>query len=246
MPTSIGGGPAGGRRTGPKPRFTADDAIDAALELGLDSFTLGAVAKELGVSTPSLYRIVESRSDLVELSLARTADSLVAPPAELPWPDQLRHYVDTMWALLENHPGVDRAIMDYPGAHAAAQRYFRELADSVMAAGFPGDGGALDFVLDFLGDTILMTHVSIAAMRREISPGRSGLDQAVDKLLAEASKSGGRTHVPPDRSWLVRGRLDAKVEFIIAGIEAGLAVDLSVNLGAGRDAGRDAVSPTEP
>lgn len=212
----------GGRRTGPKPRFTVNDAVDAALKLGLDTFTLGDVAAELGVSTPSLYRIAASRAELVELALIRVAASLVPPPNDLSWQEQLRDYVESMWGTLENHPGIDRIIMDYPGAHAAVQGYLRDLSQSVLAAGFPGDVERLDFVIDFLGDTVIATHLSIVAMRREVSPGRSGLEQARDKLKDEAAASGRDTRITPHDSWVERGHLDAKVEFILSGVEAGL------------------------
>lgn len=54
-----------GRKTGPKPKFSAADVIDAVLEIGLDRFTMAQVAKKVGVGAPSLYRIYESREDLV-------------------------------------------------------------------------------------------------------------------------------------------------------------------------------------
>ncbi|MFV8381419.1 hypothetical protein [Corynebacterium hindlerae] len=51
----------GTSRTGPKPRFAEQDAVNIALELGLTDFTLGAVADRLGVRTSALYRIIASR-----------------------------------------------------------------------------------------------------------------------------------------------------------------------------------------
>ncbi|GAB2512798.1 hypothetical protein CATRI_08120 [Corynebacterium atrinae] len=79
--------------------------INAALKLGLDTFTLGGIAA--------------LRADLVELALIRVAASLVPPPNHLTWQEQLRIYVESMWGTLENHPGIDCIIMDYLGAPAA-------------------------------------------------------------------------------------------------------------------------------
>lgn len=188
----------------------------------MDRFSLGGVASELGVSAPSLYRVVESRSALVDLCLDRAAEGLTPPDPSMPWQAQLRNYVDEMWELLEGFPGLGRVILDRPGAHVAVQGYFRALAESVAEASFPGDTELLDFVLDFLGDTTLITHLGIENMRRKFDGDRTGLDEAMRKLEAEAESSGGRTHIAADDSWLVRGFLDSKVDFIIAGVEVGL------------------------
>jgi len=45
-----------GKRTGPRPGFTRNDVVEAALELGIADFTLTAVAKRLGVAVSGLYR----------------------------------------------------------------------------------------------------------------------------------------------------------------------------------------------
>ncbi|WP_290216460.1 hypothetical protein [Corynebacterium atrinae] len=50
-------------------------------------------------------------------------------------------------------------------------------------------------MIDFLGDTVMATHLSIVAMRREVSPGRSGLEQARAKLRDEATASGRNTRI---------------------------------------------------
>lgn len=210
-----------GRRTGPKPRFTVAMTVAAAMRLGLDSFTLAQVAKELGVSTPSLYRVVASREELARLCLRHAAGCLQLPDPHATWPDQLRQFVDAMWGMLELFPGLARALLENPGSHTNVQGYIRKLTASLAAAGFPGDGQVVDFTLDFLADTTIMTHLSIMPMRAEISPGYTGLDQARDLLAAEAAASGGRTHFAAEDSWIRRGYLDAKVEFIIAGVAAG-------------------------
>ena len=47
-----------GRPTGPRPGFSRDDVVDAALELGIADFTLTAVAKRMGVAVSGLYRTI--------------------------------------------------------------------------------------------------------------------------------------------------------------------------------------------
>ncbi|MGO2737025.1 TetR family transcriptional regulator, partial [Corynebacterium variabile] len=53
------------RRSVGRPSRTSLDALqDAALTLGLDSFTLAAVAKEVGVAEATVYNYVHSRDEL--------------------------------------------------------------------------------------------------------------------------------------------------------------------------------------
>ena len=54
-----------GRKTGPKPKFTSEDAVMAALHLGIDRFTIAGVATQLGVATSAVYRLFDSRDALV-------------------------------------------------------------------------------------------------------------------------------------------------------------------------------------
>lgn len=42
-----------GRKTGPKPKFSAADVIDAVLEIGLDRFTMAQVAKRWELVLPA-------------------------------------------------------------------------------------------------------------------------------------------------------------------------------------------------
>ena len=53
-----------GRKTGPKPKFTSEDAVMAALRLGIDRFTIAGVATQLGVATSAVYRLFDSRDAL--------------------------------------------------------------------------------------------------------------------------------------------------------------------------------------
>ena len=68
------------------------------------------------------------------------------------------------------------------------------------------------FALDFIGDTVLATHIGMSAMRH--SP--EGLDivrRTITELSAETLLDN------KDRWNPQRGFLDAKIEFIIAGLQ---------------------------
>ncbi|WP_260461900.1 TetR/AcrR family transcriptional regulator [Streptomyces lateritius] len=88
---------------GPKPGLTLDRIVDAAVALaaaeGLGAVSMGRVAKELGVSTMSLYRYVSAKSELYVL-MQESATG--APPALFPpgagWREALEAWA---WALRE-------------------------------------------------------------------------------------------------------------------------------------------------
>ncbi|HCT14480.1 MAG TPA: hypothetical protein DIW82_06730 [Corynebacterium nuruki] len=58
------------RRRGRPSRFSPADAVAAALDIGVSTFTMSAVAQRLEVTTPALYRCFPSREALLEASLS--------------------------------------------------------------------------------------------------------------------------------------------------------------------------------
>ncbi|GAA4787967.1 TetR/AcrR family transcriptional regulator [Corynebacterium canis] len=211
-----------GRKTGPKPRFHIDDVVRTALTIGLDDFTLADVARTLQVTTPSLYRVVATRDHLIHFCLAAMADSLTLPPNTLSWKEQLRYYAEELWRFAERYPNSIKTLIQTPGAHVHVQRYFRTINKSIMAAGFPGTSEDVDFALDFLGDTVFMTHLQIAGLRNYNENGTTGYERAEQLLSAEAAESGEPTHMPVDESWRDRGYLDRKIDLILKGFDGRL------------------------
>ena len=55
-------------RRGRPPQISRQDVVGAAMEIGLDRFTMTSVAERLGVTTPALYTHVDGRDDLLELA----------------------------------------------------------------------------------------------------------------------------------------------------------------------------------
>ena len=60
-------GRGGARGPGRPARISQRQIVDAALDLGLDAFTMQGIAERLGVSTPSLYSHVAGRGEVLEL-----------------------------------------------------------------------------------------------------------------------------------------------------------------------------------
>ncbi|MEV7675797.1 TetR/AcrR family transcriptional regulator [Streptomyces sp. NPDC088752] len=88
---------------GPKPGLTLDRIVGAAVALasaeGLDAVSMGRVAKELGVSTMSLYRYVSAKSELyVLMQEAATGAPPELPPAGTDWREAMAAWA---WAMRE-------------------------------------------------------------------------------------------------------------------------------------------------
>jgi AcrR family transcriptional regulator len=83
---------------GPKPGLSLDRIVDAAVALaateGLGAVSMGRVAKELGVSTMSLYRYVGAKDELY-LLMQETA---MGPPPLAPPPDTEWREALSLWA----------------------------------------------------------------------------------------------------------------------------------------------------
>ncbi|MCF4007577.1 TetR/AcrR family transcriptional regulator [Corynebacterium uropygiale] len=196
----------------------------------MDNFTLTGVAKDLGVSTPSLYRLIRSRSDLVDLCLHHLArqfphkkPSVSEKEPDSPrWRALLWGYVDDFWDLMQQHPGLGISIATHPGAHAHAQPYIHALSQELIEAGFPGNPKQVDFVIDYIGDLVITTDIFITSMRAHYDNGDRGIDVARRRLSEQAQMTGQNTHIPATESWVARGGLDAKVTYLLNSIEAGI------------------------
>ena len=92
---------------GPKPRWSLEQLLDTAVELGdqqgIDAISMSGVAKALGSGTMSLYRYVESREDLVILAADRALGSAGVEIDGAP-ENQLRTWVRKLRAVYEQHP----------------------------------------------------------------------------------------------------------------------------------------------
>lgn len=197
------------RKVGRKPAFDADDVIAAAFAEGVDRFTMAAIAERLGVVTPAIYRVFPSRDEIEAACLRKAAASIALPDSGSGWREVLRMWADECWKVCEDHRGLTRAVFANPIAfnhieHVAAA-YARALTD---------DGWTVEqaaFALDFLGDTVFASHLGIQAMRDVDASGETGYDRARRSAADDAV-------FRPEPAWIDRTALDAKVDFIIAGL----------------------------
>ncbi|MGP5605314.1 TetR/AcrR family transcriptional regulator [Corynebacterium casei] len=213
-----------GKKTGPKPQFTDADAIHAALEIGLSSFTMTAVAKQIGVVPSALYRRFESQVDLTLAAMSYVVDTELKGPTASSWQEILREYAHCMIDGFKAHPGLAAAIYNTPGCHLVVIPMLNQYIEALKAHDFPGDEARISFAIDFIGDTIIGTTIAIEAMRAAQHDGNTGLEHA-RKLFADQPIDPANYYLSPQEGWTDLDSIMPKVEFIIAGLEAGIDVE---------------------
>ncbi len=94
-------------RKGPRPKLTVTRILETAIALGdhggTGAVTMSRTAAELGVGTMSLYRYVESRSDLLLLA----ADAVLGAPPELTgdtWRERMHSLARALRGVYRRHP----------------------------------------------------------------------------------------------------------------------------------------------
>ncbi|WP_327355181.1 TetR/AcrR family transcriptional regulator [Streptomyces sp. NBC_01304] len=106
---------------GPKPGLSLERIVDAAVALaaseGLAAVSMGRVAKELGVSTMSLYRYVGAKDELYILMLEAVTPEPPAPPGDVTgWRDLLAHWARSQRAIFHRNLWVLRIPVSGPPA----------------------------------------------------------------------------------------------------------------------------------
>lgn len=177
------------RRPVGRPSRTSLGALqDAALRLGLDRFTLAAVAKEAGVAEATVYNYVRSRDELYRGSCDRLFAGVDLEPDPATdtgsWMDYMDAVSERVVPLAADHPGFAeylfygpfgpetqriyttmvaevmrrRPVLDANAAYFVASRTFMS---SLTTASFPGlrDAGTW------------LRHSVMAGMEQQISAG---------------------------------------------------------------------------
>lgn len=101
------------RAPGRRPLFSADDVVSAAIRLGLSTFSVAAVARELGVTTAAVYRRFPSHEALREECLTRILGEVPPLAVESSWQETLRLAADEWWTLCMKYPELPHLISSY-------------------------------------------------------------------------------------------------------------------------------------
>jgi AcrR family transcriptional regulator len=113
-------------RRGPKPRYSADQVVAAAITVadaeGLQAISVRRIALELGVSAMSIYTYVPSKADLAGLMFDKVLGEAATTEGR-DWREALTFLACEHWKLSERHPWMlDLALHRPPlGPHVVAR-----------------------------------------------------------------------------------------------------------------------------
>ncbi|MFI6288060.1 TetR/AcrR family transcriptional regulator [Streptomyces sp. NPDC051018] len=136
---------------GPKPGLSVDRIVAAAVALaaaeGLGAVSMGRVAKELGVSTMSLYRYVDAKDELYILM----QEEVMGPPPEPPAPGTGWREAITAWAaaqrtMFRRHLWVLRVPISGPPATPNSVAWWEQGLAALADTGL-GDDDQLSVIL---------------------------------------------------------------------------------------------------
>lgn len=138
-----------GRRRGRPPRISRSQIVEAAIGLGLDSFTMQGIAEALGVTAPALYSHVAGREEVLELvneTLRARLETFSSSATD--W----RSWLTDFATLIRTHlaPSVSSLMVDLHGPGTAAQvgvgeRGLQLLMDEGLSAAEAGEAVWLVF-----------------------------------------------------------------------------------------------------
>ena len=141
-------------RTRPTP-LTTEEIVEAALGMseraGVESLTMRAMARELGVTPMAIYHHVPDKRALMALLLDAVADRFA--PLVLDgsgWEECLRRYLLSMWEAQRTYPGLVAHLMAMPGLGVTRARLDMGLR-FFEDAGFPPDVAPLAWINALFG-----------------------------------------------------------------------------------------------
>jgi AcrR family transcriptional regulator len=132
------------RKPAAPPELNRAEIIAAACRLinrvGVESFTMRALADELQFSPMAAYRHVSNKEELLFMAVDSVLEGVELPPRDLPWPERFQAVAHAVWAAIEPHrwiPGflLSKAQKPVPNL----ERIFDELRDILGDAGLEPD-----------------------------------------------------------------------------------------------------------
>ncbi|AZA12862.1 TetR/AcrR family transcriptional regulator [Corynebacterium choanae] len=118
-------------------RINIDLIESAVIEVGFDKVSTTVVAKHLGVEQSSLYRHISSRRGLLLAAIRRVVADTTFPQHHDSWRNYLTAIAETVWNMLEKHPGLAGVIfeLDAPTPEQLTGRT-QETIDVLQGYGF--------------------------------------------------------------------------------------------------------------
>lgn len=192
------------RRPGRPRALTIDVIAQAALDDGVDKFSMPSVARRLGVAHSGLYRYVTDRDDLQVRAIDKAILATQWPGNDLPWDDLLRAIGDAVWAACEAYPGLDRASQLTQGSPPSLMTMLTGWVASVEAQGFNSADAAVAVEFPLALATDASTHM--------------GRLRKMKQLHVDTGDLPVISQFDTEEVWAGRGMYDRKLEIFIAGL----------------------------
>jgi TetR/AcrR family tetracycline transcriptional repressor len=136
------------RRLGRPASITRAEVVDAALllaaQVGLDRFTMGQLADELGVAPMTAYHHVSNRNELVQLVVEELLSRVEIPGPEVgAWDVRLKTLEANVRRELGGIPGIRTGIS--PNGSEASRRLAESVLGILADAGFDENSALLAY-----------------------------------------------------------------------------------------------------
>jgi TetR/AcrR family transcriptional regulator len=183
-----------------RPGSTAERILDAAealfAERGYSATSLGDVADQVGIRSPSLYNHFRNKEALYKAVMERLLDDFAGPMDELRsgpiTQDRVTEWLETIVRKHHTNPNLARllqhaALSGGPGLNDLIDRYFRPMFDrdpSLESEAGPllGDAGLQPWaVMAF--NNLVMSYVTMAPMYRDLLGQDPFSKSALDRQL---------------------------------------------------------------
>jgi TetR/AcrR family transcriptional regulator, tetracycline repressor protein len=156
------------RARGRPPSLTEGDIVAAGLTLiqrvGLESLSMRALARELGVPPMTIYNYVASKEALRELVVNHILREIRIPDVdEGSWEERIRQLEREVRHVLSRHPGVSAQLRD--GGIAEGARLAQGVLSILSDGGFSPDAAVLCFATLY---TFMIGQIDLDAMAAAI------------------------------------------------------------------------------
>lgn len=201
---------------GRPPMIDRESVAAAAVRVGFDKLSMSAVAAELGVAHPTLYRHVRGRDDLLTLAVETLLRDVTRPEPSDDWRDYLTRTAAAVYAVMAAAPGLTEALRGSAVAPAAMVSWFGEVVGRLVALGFGEDDALLaaDLVIDLMADAASGARMAEIGREELVAVTREWARAMPDALAGRMTAAA----LGDPADWARR-----KLEIVLDGVAASLA-----------------------
>lgn len=210
---------------------TRDDVIHTAIQLlqevGLDGLTLRRLAKELGISAPTLYWHVKDKRELLDLmseEMVRMAREKMPPfPLDLPWDEKIAEGVRRQYEAIIAYRDGARVVAGNRPTEATLPQ-IEQFLKTWVEAGFP-PVEALAYILafgDFVTGCALEHQAELERQRMQPAGPSSDLWKKFEAYptLHAASLARGAGHAAAVKAGQRPSSFERGLRLLMAGLRA--------------------------